>query len=80
MLYSIDQPNFVLWLSLLREILDNKCIEIVFTQDYDVMDFEINLNFLVNYWERKRDSLKVTMSHRKVNRTDSGIYHAYLSN
>ena len=73
MLYSIDQPNFVLWLSLLREILDNKCIEIVFTQDYDVMDFEINLNFLVNYWERKRDSLKVTMSHRKVNRTDSGI-------
>ena len=30
MLYSINWPNFIAWLPLLREILDNMCIAIVF--------------------------------------------------
>ena len=45
MLYSINLPNFIAWLPLLLEILDNMCIAIVCYPGCDVMDFEINLIF-----------------------------------
>ena len=47
MLYSINGPNFIAWLSLLLERLGNMCIAIVCYPDSDVMDFEINLTFLI---------------------------------
>ena len=47
MLYSINWPNFIAWLSLLLEILGNICIAIVFYPGCDVMDFVINLIFLI---------------------------------
>ena len=47
MLYSIDWPNFIVWLPLLLEILGNMCIAIVCYPGCDVMDFEINLIFLI---------------------------------
>ena len=47
MLHSINRTNFIGWLALLLEILGNMCIAIVYYPGYDVMDFEINLIFLI---------------------------------
>ena len=47
MLYSINCPNFIIWLPLLIEILTNMCIAIFYDPDCDVMDFEINIIFLI---------------------------------
>ena len=47
MLCSINRPNFIVWLPLLFEILGNMCIAIVYYSGCDVMDFEINLIFLI---------------------------------
>ena len=47
MLYSINCPNFIVWLPLLLEILSNMCIAIICYPGCDVMDFEINLIFLI---------------------------------
>ena len=47
MLYSTNWPNFIAWLLLLFEILGNMCIAIVYYPGCDVMDFEINLIFLI---------------------------------
>ena len=45
LLYSIDSPNFIVWLSLLWEILGNICIAIACK--CDVMNFEVALMFLI---------------------------------
>ena len=47
MLYSINLPNFILWLPLLLEILSNMCIAFICYPGCDVMDLEINLFFLI---------------------------------
>ena len=47
MLYFINWPNFIVWLPFIIEILDNMCIAIVCEPDCDVMNFEVNLIFLV---------------------------------
>ena len=47
MLYSINRPNFMVWLPLLLEILGNMCIAIVCYPGCEVMDFEINLIILI---------------------------------
>ena len=47
MLYSINWPNFIAWLPLPLEMLGSMCIEIVCYPGCDVMDFEINLIFLI---------------------------------
>ena len=47
MLYSINWPIFIAWLFLLLGILGNMCIAIVCYPGCDVMDFEINLIFLI---------------------------------
>ena len=65
-LYSINWPNFIAWLPLLLQILGNRCVAIVFFPHCDLMDFEINLIFLIellflynqkamkkSYWEWK---------------------------
>ena len=46
-LYSINWPNFIVWLPLLCEILGNMCIAIVRFQDLDIINCEIILIFLV---------------------------------
>ena len=46
-LYSINSPNFIVWFPLLLEIFDNICIAVVCYPGYDVIDFEINLIFLI---------------------------------
>ena len=47
MLYSINWPNFVVWLSLLLEVLGIMCILIVLFPGYDVINSEINVIFLI---------------------------------
>ena len=47
MLYSPNWPNFIVWLLLLLEILGNMCMAIVFAPDSDVINFKINLSFLI---------------------------------
>ena len=47
LLYSINWPNFIVWLLLLCEILGNMSIAIVFKPGWDVMNFENNLIFLI---------------------------------
>ena len=55
-LYSITWSNFVVWLPLLLEILDNICIVIICLSVYDIINFEINFNFLIkpfSTWPKK---------------------------
>ena len=47
MLHSVNGPNFIAWLPLPIEISGNVCIAIVCHPGCDVMDFEINLIFLI---------------------------------
>ena len=47
LLYSINWPNVIVWLLLLCEIFGNMCIAFVCKQSCDVMNFEINLIFLI---------------------------------
>ena len=47
MLYSINRPNFITWLSLILEIQGKMCIAIVCYPSCAVIDFEINLIFLI---------------------------------
>ena len=47
LLHSINWLNFIVWLPLLGEILDNMCIAIVCKAGCEVMNFEINLIFLI---------------------------------
>ena len=48
-LYSIKIIiiNFIVWLLLLLEIMENMCITIVYLPGCDVINFEINLIFLI---------------------------------
>ena len=47
-LYSVNWPNFIVWWPLRLEILVNICIAIVCYPGSDVLDFKINLIFLIN--------------------------------
>ena len=47
LLYSINWPNVIVWLSLLCEILCNMCITIACKPGCDIMNFEVNLIFLI---------------------------------
>ena len=48
LLYSINETSFIVWLALLREILGNIFIAIVCKPGCDVMNFVVNLIFLIN--------------------------------
>ena len=47
LLYSINWSNFVVWLSILCKVLGNICIAIACKPGCDVMNFEVNLIFLI---------------------------------
>ena len=49
LLYSINWPNFIVWLPLLLEILDNICVLQLFVNQliYHVINIEINPIFLI---------------------------------
>ena len=45
--YFINWPDFIVWLPLIRGMLDNICVLIVCQPGCDVISFEINLIFLI---------------------------------
>ena len=47
LLCSINWSNFIVWLSLLKEILSNMLIVIVFYSGCEVINFKINFMFLI---------------------------------
>ena len=47
MLYFINWPNSIVWLSLLLEILGNMCIAFIWFTGCDVISLETNLIFLI---------------------------------
>ena len=47
LLYSINWPNSIVWLPLLREILGNMCIAVVSYPGCDVIYSEINFTFVI---------------------------------
>ena len=58
-IYSINWPNFIVWLSLLCEILGNMCIAIVSkpgcdAMNFEVKDFELKAFFLKSCYSRLR--------------------------
>ena len=77
MLYSINWPNFIVWLLLLLEILGNLFITNVCYPGCEVKNFEINLIFLikllfcltkksrekVKYFEKEKSFLKWNKKH-----------------
>ena len=68
MLYFINWPNFNVWLSLLLEILSNMSIVIVYLPGCDVINFEINLNFLIKLFfyktKKSRQNLNILRTRR----------------
>ena len=70
MLYSINWPNFIAWLLSLLEILGNRCIVIICFPFYDVMNFQMNLSFLIkpffSVWPKNQDkNLNILGTKRK---------------
>ena len=47
LLYSLNWPNFIVWLPLLWEILGNMCTAIICKPGCDIMNFDVNLIFLI---------------------------------
>ena len=47
MLYFINCPNFIVWLSLPYETLNNMCISVVCCAACDIINFKTNLSFLI---------------------------------
>ena len=64
-LYSINWPSFIAWLSSLCQILDNLCIVTIYCSVCDVINFEINLKFFIKlffYITKKSGSYSVMVS------------------
>ena len=68
MLFSINWANIIVGLPLLLKILGNMLIAIVFFPDCDVINFEINLIFLIEpffYMDKKsRQNLNILRTKR----------------
>ena len=68
MLHTFNLPNFIIWMPLLLEILGSMCIVIVCLPDCDVINFEINLIFLIKpffYMTKKsRQNLNILRKKR----------------
>ena len=58
MLDSTNVPNFIVRLPLLLEILDNTCVAIVCFLGCDVINFEINLIFLMKRFSYMTKTLR----------------------
>ena len=67
MSYSINCPNFFVWLPLLLEILDIMCIAIVCFPGCDVINFKLTLSFL---WSRFSTCPKIQDKNWNILTTD----------
>ena len=78
MLYCINWPKCIVWLSLILAILGNMCIAVVYFPGCDVKNFEINLMFLIKPFfymtEKSRQKLKY-LENEKSCFTKSIFHH-----
>ena len=81
MLYAINWPNLIAWLPLLLEILVNMCIAIICQPSCDVINFEINLTFLIkpfSYMTRKsREKFTYLESEKSFHGEIKSIFHLF---
>ena len=81
MLYSIKWPGFIVWLPLLLEILGNMWIAIVCLPCCDVINFKINLIFLIKpflYMTKKsRQKLKYLENEKSFWGEIKSIFHYF---
>ena len=81
MLHSINWLNFTVWLPLLLEIFGNMCITIVSEPVWDVIEFEINLIFLIKpfrYITKKlRQKLKYLDNEKSFWGDVKSIFHHF---
>ena len=72
MLCSIIWPNLIAWLPLLLEMLVNMCIAIICLSGCDVIDFEINLIFLIKLFsymtKKSRQKFKCLENEKRWNK------------
>ena len=66
--YFDNWLNFIAWLSFLLEILGNMCIVIICCSVCEVINFEVNLSFLIKLFSyiTKRSEKIVNISRRKT--------------
>ena len=66
--YFDNWLNFIAWLSFLLEILGNMCIVIICCPVCEVINFEVNLSFLIKLFSyiTKRSEKIVNISRRKT--------------
>ena len=72
MLCSINWPNIIIWLPLLREILGKMCIAIVCYPGCYVINFEINLIFLIKPFFYMTDKSRQTFKYLKNEKSFQG--------
>ena len=58
MLFSIDWPNLIVWFIIFLEISGNMCIVIICFSACDVINFEINLSFLIQPFSYMKKQVK----------------------
>ena len=58
MLYSINWPNFIVWLPLFMEILGNICIQLFCQPGCDVRNFKTNRIFLIKLLQYMTQKIK----------------------
>ena len=68
LLCSINWPNFIVWLTLLCEILGNMCIAIVCKPGCDAMNFEVHLIFLTLFFLHDQKVLTKTLNILRTKR------------
>ena len=81
MLHSINWLNFTVWLPLLLEIFGNMCITIVSEPVWDVIEFEINLIFLIKPFryitKKSRQKLKYLDNEKSFWGDVKSIFHHF---
>ena len=68
LLCSINWPNFIVWLTLLCEILGKMCNAIVCKPGCNVMNFEVNLIFLTLFFLHDQKVLTKTLNILRTKR------------
>ena len=74
MLCSVNWVNFIVWLSLLLEILGNIYIVVICFPAEDAINFEVNLSFLIKLLEFNILRMKRAFSCQKLSQTQEWVF------
>ena len=76
-LYSIDWPNFIVWLPLHREILGSMCVITVYWPGCDVVNFEIKLLLLIKPFFLLDQKVKTKRKRKEILRWIKSIFYQF---